>query len=259
MDIQSFSKETSVVIDEKNGILIIKLNKPESRNSLDHSMAADVANAVDYLDKESRLKVAILTGTSEGFSSGMDLKAFLRGETPIIEGRGLAGITETPPEKPIIAAVDGFALAGGCELALACDLIVASTNSVFGLPEVKRGLIAGGGGALNLPKKIPKTLALEMILTGEPITASRAYEIGLVNQVTSGPAVDAAYELAVKIARNAPEAVKVSKQIVIQSQNWDTNEQFEAQQKLIAPIFNSADAREGAKAFAEKREPIWSV
>lgn len=243
--------------EERDGVLIIKMDRPKAKNAINQEMAFDIAGAVDRLDSDPSLSVGILTGTPDVFSAGMDLKAFLRGEVPIIEGRGLAGITETPPQKTLIAAVDGFALAGGCELALACDMIVASKTASFGVPEVKRGLIAGGGGVLSLPRRIPRGLALEIILTGDPVTANRAYEIGLVNRLCDGPAMEEALKLALSIARNAPLAVQVSKQVISQSQDWPLDELFQRQQEMIAPVFNSADAREGAAAFAEKRDPVW--
>ncbi|MEM9938259.1 MAG: crotonase/enoyl-CoA hydratase family protein [Pseudomonadota bacterium] len=249
--------DMSVLIEQHNRVLIITLNRPKARNAINQDMAVGIAAAVDRLDNDPELAVGILAGNEKAFSSGMDLKAFLRGESPMIEGRGLAGITETPPKKPLIAAVDGFALAGGCELALACDMIVASQNASFGVPEVKRGLIAGGGGVVNLPRRIPRGLAMEIILTGAPVSASRAYEIGLVNRITDGSALDEALSLAGAIAENAPLAVQISKQVVLQSQDWDLSELYSRQNDLIGPVFMSKDAQEGAAAFAQKRQPVW--
>ncbi|MEL7454203.1 MAG: crotonase/enoyl-CoA hydratase family protein [Pseudomonadota bacterium] len=238
-------------------VLIITLNRPEARNAINQAMAEAIAAAVDRLDSDPALSVGILAGGPQAFSSGMDLKAFLKGETPMIKDRGLAGITEAPPKKPLIAAVDGFALAGGCELALACDMIVASKTASFGVPEVKRGLIAGGGGVINLPRRIPRGLAMEIILTGESVSAERAYEMGLINRLVEGAALDAAMALAETIAENAPIAVEVSKRVVLTSQDWPTDEMFQRQQEMIGPVFLSKDAREGAAAFAEKRKPVW--
>ncbi len=246
-----------VIVEEQGRVLIITLNRPDARNAINQEMAQAVAAAVDRLDEDQNLAVGILAGNEKAFSSGMDLKAFLRGESPMIEGRGLAGITETPPKKPLIAAVDGFALAGGCELALACDMIVASKSASFGVPEVKRGLIAGGGGVVNLPRRIPRGLAMEIILTGDPVTATRAYEMGLVNRLTDGPAVGEALKLAKVIAGNAPLAVQVSKQVVLQSQDWGLDELYPRQNELIGPVIMSKDAQEGAAAFAQKRQPVW--
>lgn len=249
--------DASVLIEQNDRVLIITLNRPQARNAINRAMAIGIAAAVDRLDSDPELAVGILAGNGQAFSSGMDLKAFLLGESPMIEGRGLAGITETPPKKPLIAAVDGFALAGGCELALACDMIVASQNASFGVPEVKRGLVAGGGGVVNLPRRISRGIAMEIILTGAPVSAARAYEIGLVNRITDGSALDEALSLAGAIAENAPLAVQISKQVVLQSQDWDLSELYSRQNELIAPVFVSKDAQEGAAAFAQKRQPVW--
>jgi enoyl-CoA hydratase len=188
----------------------------------------------------------------------MDLKAFLRGERPAIEGRGLCGITQTPPRKPLIGAVEGWALAGGFELLLACDLIVAAEDARFGVPEVKRSLVAAGGAALQLPRRVPFNVALEMLLTGEPLSAVRAAEIGLVNRLTEdGGALAGALELAAAIAANGPLAVVASKAIARGAGDWTFAEGWSEQAALIAPVFASDDAREGATAFAEKRPPVW--
>jgi enoyl-CoA hydratase len=189
----------------------------------------------------------------------MDLKAFLRGgDSPGIPGRGLGGITETPPRKPMIAAVEGWALAGGFELMLACDLAVASETSKFGVPEVKRGLVAGGGAAFLLARRIPLAPALEFLLTGEPVSAQRAYELGLVNRIApEGGALAAALELAALITANGPLAVAVTKQIALAQADWSVAEGWERQREIYAPVFASEDAKEGAAAFAERREPVW--
>jgi enoyl-CoA hydratase len=188
----------------------------------------------------------------------MDLKAFLRGETPVIEGRGLCGITVTPPRKPVVAAVEGGALAGGFELVLACDLVVAGRTARFGVPEVKRSLIAAGGGALLLPQRIPRAVALELLLTGEPVDAERAAAVGLVNRVVDdGAALDAAVRLAELIAANGPLAVAATKQIVRSSPSWPAGEAWSRQEEIIRPVFDSEDAREGSTAFAERRPPVW--
>ncbi|WP_309232935.1 crotonase/enoyl-CoA hydratase family protein [Blastococcus sp. TML/C7B] len=201
-----------VLLDRQDGVLTITINRPEARNALNRAVAEGVAAAVDELDASDDLRVGILTGAGGTFSSGMDLKAFMRGETPSIEGRGLCGIAETPPRKPLIGAVEGWALAGGFELLLACDLVVAAEDSRFGVPEVKRSLVAAGGAALALPRRIPQSIALEMLLTGDPISAPRAAEVGLVNRVTpSGEALAGARALAAVIAANGPLAVAATK------------------------------------------------
>jgi enoyl-CoA hydratase len=188
----------------------------------------------------------------------MDLKAFLRGETPAIEGRGLCGITRTPPRKPLIAAVEGWALAGGFELVLACDLVVAGRTAGFGVPEVTRSLVAAGGAALLLPQRIPRAIALELLLTGKPIDAERAAAVGLVNSVVDdGTALDAAVEMASVIAANGPLAVAATKEIVHGTPGWGPDDAWDRQDEIVGPVFSSEDAREGSTAFAERRAPVW--
>jgi enoyl-CoA hydratase len=200
----------------------------------------------------------VLTGAGGVFSAGMDLKAFLRGESPAIEGRGLCGITQSTPRKPLIGAVEGWALAGGFELLLACDLIVAAQTARFGVPEVKRSLVAGGGAALLLPRRLPYAVALELLLTGEPFSAERAAAVGLVNRVTeSGAALKAAVDMATAIAKNGPLAVAATKEIAQMTTDWALAEGWQEQATIMGPVFASEDAKEGATAFAEKREPVW--
>ncbi len=246
-----------VLTSEEGGVLIVTINRPDARNAMTKAAAEGIAAAMDRLDAEDDLRVGILTGAGGTFCSGMDLKGFLRGESPSIEGRGFGGIVQQPPQKPLIAAVEGYALAGGLELMIACDLVVAHEDAKFGIPEVKRGLVAAAGGVMMLPDQIPERVAMELALTGEFITAARAYELGLINHVTGGSALDAAKELAATIVENGPLAVQVSKQIVKQSRGWPMGERYERQTQLIAPVFVSEDAREGAAAFAEKRKPNW--
>jgi enoyl-CoA hydratase len=247
-----------VLVERREGVQIITINRPQAKNALDRAVAEGVAAAVDELDASDELRVGVLTGAGDTFSAGMDLKAFLRGETPAIEGRGLCGITQTPPRKPLIAAVEGWALAGGFELLLACDLIVAAENARFGVPEVKRSLVAAGGAALQLPRRVPFNVALEMLLTGEPLTAVRAAEIGLVNRLTAeGAALAGALELAATIAANGPLAVAASKAVARGSADWTFAQGWAEQAGIIGPVFASEDAREGATAFAEKRPPVW--
>ena len=247
-----------VLVERRDGVLIITINRPQAKNSLNLAVAEGVAAAVDELDASDDLRVGVLTGAGGTFSAGMDLKAFLRGETPSIEGRGLCGITQQPPRKPLIAAVEGWALAGGFELVLACDLVVAAETAKFGVPEVKRSLVAAGGAALQLPRRMPYAIALELLLTGEPLTAPRAAEVGLVNRVTAeGGALDGALQLAATISQNGPLAVAATKAVARGSGDWSFAEGWQQQAELIAPVFASEDAREGATAFAEKRAPVW--
>ena len=247
-----------VLVERRGAVQVITINRPAAKNALNLAVAEAVAAAVDELDASDELWAGVLTGAGGTFSAGMDLKAFLRGESPAIEGRGLCGITQTPPRKPLVGAAEGWALAGGFELLLACDLIVAARTARFGVPEVKRSLVAAGGAALQLPRRVPFAIALELLLTGEPIGAERAAEVGLVNRVTDeGGALDAAVELATLIAGNGPLAVAATKQIARSSVDWTLAEGWAEQARIVAPVFGSADAREGATAFAEKRAPVW--
>ena len=246
-----------VLTSEEDGILVVTINRPEAKNAMTKAAAEGIAAAMDRLDSDDNLRVGILTGAGGTFCSGMDLKGFLRGESPSIEGRGFGGIVQKPPEKPLIAAVEGYALAGGLELMIACDLVVASTGAKFGIPEVKRGLVAAAGGVMMLPDQIPERIAMELALTGDFIDADRAYELGLINRITDGEALVAAKELAASIVANGPLAVRVSKQVIKQSRGWPMDERYTRQTQLIAPVFVSEDAREGAAAFAEKRAPNW--
>ena len=202
--------------------------------------------------------MAIITGAGGNFCSGMDLKAFAAGEVVAIPGRGI-GFTERPPRKPLIAAVEGYALAGGTEVVLATDLVVASRTAKFGIPEVKRGLVAAGGGLLRLPRRIPYQKALELALTGESFTAEQGAEWGFVNTVTEpGEALAGAVELAERITANGPLAVATTKEVIAKSRNWTEEEMWKKQLEHIIPIFTSNDAKEGAIAFAEKRAPNWT-
>ncbi|HUR13769.1 MAG TPA: crotonase/enoyl-CoA hydratase family protein [Mycobacteriales bacterium] len=247
-----------VLVERRGAVQVITINRPEARNALNAAVAQGVAAAVDELDEDDTLRAAVLTGAGGTFSSGMDLKAFMRGETPGIEGRGLCGITTTPPRKPLVAAVEGYALAGGFELLLACDLVVAGDTASFGVPEVKRALVAAGGAAFLLAQRVPQALALELLLTGEPVTAARAAQMGLVNRVVpAGDALEAAVELATTIAANGPLAVAVTKQLARSSGDWTQAEGWKQNEALALPVFVSEDAMEGATAFAEKRPPVW--
>ena len=248
----------AVLTETRNEVLVITINRPEAKNAVNGAVARGMVTALDQLDADDALRVGVLTGGGGTFCAGMDLKAFLSGDLPVIEGRGLAGLTEAPPRKPLIAAVEGWALAGGFELALACDLVVAAETARFGVPEVKRSLIAGAGAALFLTRRIPQALALELLLTGDPISAQRAADIGLVNRLTpEGGSLNGALELAGTIAANGPLAVAVTKQIARSAADWSAEEAWARQDQLMQPVFTSEDAIEGATAFAEKRSPVW--
>jgi enoyl-CoA hydratase len=247
-----------VLTERRGGVLVVTINRPHARNAINRAVAEGIAAAMDTLDGDPELSVGILTGAEGTFCSGMDLKAFVRGETPHVEGRGFAGLTFSPPVKPLIAAVEGWALAGGCEIVLACDLIIAAESAKFGIPEVKRGLAAAAGGLFRLPVRIPYHVAMEFVLTGDPVDAARAYELGLVNKVTpTGGALDAALEMASRIAANGPLAVIASKKIIQQANGWSDEEARHNQMSVLRPVMTSEDAQEGAKAFAEKRPPLW--
>jgi enoyl-CoA hydratase len=247
-----------VVTEERDGVLIVSINRPEKRNAVNRAVAEGIAGAMEQLDERPDLSVGVLTGRGKTFCAGMDLKAFLAGESPYVDGRGFAGITQGRPRKPLIAAVHGAAVAGGFEIVLACDLVVASADAVFGVPEVRRGLTAAGGALFNLARRIPFHLAMEMVLTGATVPAPRAADLGLVNRVVdTGDVLDAALELASVIAANGPLAVAASKTVLWESQDWPLAEGFERQRPWTDPVRASADAKEGAKAFAEKRPPVW--
>jgi enoyl-CoA hydratase len=249
----------SVIVYQVDGVQVISINRPQARNAVNRAVTEAVAAAVDELDERADLALGIITGTGGNFCAGMDLKAFLAGEDVTLPGRGIAGIVQRPPRKPMIAAVEGWALAAGFEIALTCDLIVAAEDARFGLPEVRRGLVAAAGGLLRLPRRIPPAIAMQLALTGEPISAVDASRHGLVNELTApGQALDGALGLARRITPNGPLAVQITKQILGQAADWTIAEGFAGQEPMVARILASADAHEGAAAFAEKRPPAWT-
>ncbi|MEO5876028.1 MAG: crotonase/enoyl-CoA hydratase family protein [Streptosporangiaceae bacterium] len=249
----------AVLTEEDGGVLVITINRPEARNAVNGSVAEGIAAALTELDSRKDLAVGILTGAGGTFCAGMDLKGFLTGENPFVEGRGFAGIVEGPPATPIIAAIEGYALAGGCEIALACDMIVAASDAQFGLPEPRRGLVAAGGGLLRLPQRIPFHIAMEIALTGDKYPTQRLYELGLVNRISEpGQALAEAKKLAAKIAENAPLALAATKRIIVESPQWTEEEKFAKQMAIAGPVFGSKDAQEGPTAFAQKRKPNWT-
>jgi enoyl-CoA hydratase len=253
------SGQDDPVLRERRGrILLITINRPDQRNAVNAAVAQGIAEALDELDADPELSVAVLTGAGKGFCAGMDLKAFVAGERPHVEGRGFAGITQRSADKPLIAAIEGFAVAGGLEVALACDLIVASRGARLGVPEVKRSLVAAGGALLRLPRALPRNVAMELALTGDPIEAERAHALGLVNRLTEpGQALEGALELAETIAANGPLALAATKRIMVESVDWRDSEFFARQREISDPVFSSEDAREGATAFSERRDPVW--
>jgi enoyl-CoA hydratase len=243
------SETSEVLTERRDAVLLITINRPEQRNAINAAVAEGIGTALDELDGDSGLAIGIITGAGKGFCAGMDLKAFVTGERPWYADRGFAGITQRSAAKPLIAAVEGFAVAGGLEVARCTKL---------GVPEAKRSLFAAGGGLLRLPRLLPRAVAFEMALTGDPILAERAYELGMVNRLAEpGEALDVALELAAAITPNGPLGVIGSKRILNESLDWPDAEFFERQQAISGPIFDSEDAKEGATAFAEKRAPAW--
>jgi enoyl-CoA hydratase/carnithine racemase len=250
--------EEAVLSERRGRVLLITINRPDQRNAVNAAVATGIAASLDQLDGDPELSLGVITGAGKGFSAGMDLKAFVAGERPYAADRGFAGIVARPSVKPLIAAIEGFAVAGGLEIALACDLIVASRGARLGIPEVKRSLVAAGGGLLRLPRTLPRNVAMELALTGDPIAAERGYELGLVNRLAEpGEALDAALELAEAIAANGPLALAATKRVMLESADWPDAEFFERQGEIVGPVMSSEDAREGATAFAEKRPPVW--
>ncbi|MEV7320786.1 crotonase/enoyl-CoA hydratase family protein [Streptomyces sp. NPDC093970] len=251
---------TTDVRTQRDGrTLLITIDRPRARNAVNASVAAGLASALDELESDPELRAGVLTGSEGNFSAGMDLKAALQGESPDVPGRGFGGVTEVDRQKPLIAAVEGWAVGGGFELALACDLIVASQDAHFGLPEVTRGLIAAGGGVIRLPRRIPYHLAMGVLLTGEPMTGRRAGELGLVNQVVpAGQAVAEALLLAERLAANAPLALAAVKEVVRAADGAPESEAFAAQRTVMKKLMATADVREGMTAFAERRAPQWT-
>ncbi|HUO74632.1 MAG TPA: crotonase/enoyl-CoA hydratase family protein [Solirubrobacteraceae bacterium] len=250
--------EPAVLTERRERILIITINRPDQRNAINSAVAQGIAAALDELDADAGLSLSVLTGAGKGFCAGMDLKAFVAGDSPYVGDRGFAGITQRASAKPLIAAVEGFAVAGGLEVALSCDLIVAARGARLGVPEVKRSLVAAGGALLRLPRALPRNVAMEMALTGDPITAERGHELGLVNRLSEpGGALDAALELADAIAVNGPLALAATKRVLVESVDWPDAEFFARQGEIVGPVMSSEDAREGSIAFAEKRAPVW--
>ena len=250
--------EQAVLTERRERVLVVTINRPDQRNAVNAAVAQGIAAALDELDSDPGLSVGVLSGAGKGFSAGMDLKAFVAGERPHAGDRGFAGITQRAAAKPLIAAIEGFAVAGGLEVALACDMIVAARGARLGIPEVKRSLVAAAGALLRLPRTLPRNVAMELALTGDPIEAERAYELGLVNRLAEpGEALKDAIALAQAIAANGPLALAATKWIMTEAADWPDAEFFARQGDITGPVMASEDAREGARAFAEKREPVW--
>src|SRR5687768_1905253 len=250
--------QPAVLTERRDGVLVITLNRPEVRNAVNAALAEGVGRALDELDDDAELSVGILTGAGGFFCAGMDLGAFVKGESPYYEGRGFAGIAQRASRKPLIAAIEGFAVAGGFEVALACDLIVAAEGAKLGIPESKRSLVAAGGALLRMPRRMPYHVVMELALTGDTFPAERFHELGLVNRLAPpGTAVDVAIELAEAIGKNGPLALAAAKRILQEQFDWSADEMWEKQGAIAGPVMTSEDAKEGASAFKEKREPVW--
>jgi enoyl-CoA hydratase len=257
-DQPAVSTAEAVITERRGSVLLITLNRPEVRNAVNAALAAGVAAALEELDGDDGLSVGVLTGAGGFFSAGMDLGAFVKGESAWFGDRGFAGITQRAARKPLIAAIEGFALAGGMEIALACDLIVAAKGARMGIPEAKRSLVAAGGALLRMPRRMPYHVVMELALTGDPLPAERFHEFGLVNRlVEPGSAVDGALELAASLAKNGPLALIATKQILQEQFDWSSEEMWDRQGAISGPVFASEDAREGSAAFKEKRDPVW--
>ncbi|MFG1923385.1 crotonase/enoyl-CoA hydratase family protein [Cryptosporangium sp. NPDC048952] len=248
----------AVLVHQDGAVLVLTINRPAQRNAVNGAVSREIADALDRLESSPDLRVGILTGAGGVFSAGMDLKAFAAGETIADPVRGFAGLVKRPPTKPLIAAVEGWALGGGFEIVLSCDLVTAGSGARFGLPEVRRGLAARGGGVFRLPRVLPRAVALELIMTGAPFDAERAAHFGLVNRLADeGGALSAAQELAKMIAESAPLSVRASKKVAIESADWPIDDGFDRQSAILDPVFASEDATEGVAAFRERRAPVW--
>jgi enoyl-CoA hydratase len=247
-----------VLTERRGNVLLITLNRPEVRNAVNAALAAGIAGALEELDGDDRLSVGVLTGAGGFFSAGMDLGAFVKGESAWFGDRGFAGITQRAARKPLIAAIEGFALAGGMEIALSCDLIVAANGAKLGIPEVKRSLVAAGGALLRLPRRMPYHVVMELALTGDSLPAERFHQYGLVNRLAEpGGAVDVALALADALAKNGPLALVATKRVLQEQYDWSSADMWREQGAITDHVFASEDAREGSSAFKEKREPVW--
>jgi crotonobetainyl-CoA hydratase len=251
-----------VLRERRGNVEILTINRPEARNAINGAVSKAMSAAMDELAEDADCLVVVVTGSGDkAFSAGMDLKAFSSGGGgDIMSGSGgFGGLTHRDFPKPLIAAVNGAALAGGFEIMLSCDLVVAADHATFGIPEAKRGLIAGAGGLIRMPKRLPVAVALELAMTGDPIDAERAYALGLVNKVVPAASLmDEALALAQRIAANAPLAVRYSKSVMKRSAEVPEDEGWAINGEAAGVVFSSADAMEGAVAFAEKRPPNWT-
>jgi crotonobetainyl-CoA hydratase len=258
-------REPVATLTRVGRVAVITLNRPGAMNAANAELSGAVGEAIETLANDPELRVGIITGTGRAFCAGMDLKAFAAGDDVAAPGHpewGFAGVVRHYIAKPLIAAVNGFALGGGAEIVLACDLVVASTRATFGLPEVKRGLFAAGGGVLRLPRQVSRRVAMELILTGGSLTAQRALELGLVNRLAEpDDLISSALELANVIASNAPLAVQTSKRLFHSAfaygDDW-SEALWQLNDEAIDIMMRSEDAIEGARAFAEQRPAVFT-
>ncbi len=251
---------TVVEWERRDAIALITLNRPDARNAISPEVSQAMVGILDEIEADAGLRSVVVTGRGEVFSAGADLKVVASGRANDIANvkGGFAGLVTRDFPKPVIAAVNGPALAGGFEIVLSCDLVVASETARFGIPEAKRGLMAAAGGLIRLPKRVPLAMALEMAMTGDPIDATRAHQLGLVNRVVAPErVVDEALALAARIGENSPIAVRMSRQLVKESVELSEADGWKRTLELMRPVFESGDAIEGATAFAEKRAPVW--
>lgn len=249
---------TEVTTEIQGRLMIITLNRPDAMNAVNHTMAKQLADVMDELDANQSVSVGVLTGAGRGFCAGMDLKEFVEKGMPNVGDRGFGGIVQRAAKKPLVSAVEGFALAGGLEIAMSTDLIVAAKGAKLGIPEVGVGLFASAGAMLKLPRTVPYSMAMRMALTGQPITAEQAYDAGLVTELAEkGEALKTAIELASVIAENAPLGLMASKELLREMQGRTPDEFWQYQQAQLDKVFTSEDGIEGASAFAEKRKPVW--
>lgn len=258
------SDEEPVHVETDGGVTVITLDRPSALNALNSAVAAALGAALETAEQDEAVRAIVVTGTGRAFSAGADLKAVAQGDSltdPDHPEWGFGGFTRHPVSTPTIAAVNGLAFGGGLELMLFCDLAIADEDARFGLPEVTRGLAAGAGGLVRLPQRIPRVVALEMAMTGAPISAARAYELGLVNRVApAGTALEGARAMAATIASNAPLAVRESRALMLRAVHADEDDDaiWDDNAAVMGRIFSSEDAKEGPRAFAEKRSPVWS-
>src|SRR5215208_7531476 len=245
---------------QEGRVAVLTINRPEARNAVNGEVARGMEEAIDRFEEDEGTWIGIVAGDGPVFSAGADLKAIASGQAADLQTKrgGFGGITARERTKPLIAAVDGPALAGGCEIVLSCDLVVASTNAKFGIPEVKRSLVAAAGGLFRLPRSLPRNIAMELALTGDPIDAERAHHFGLVNElVQPGKALEAALALAERITVNAPVAVRLSRQVVVDGMLADDDTAWKLTNKAMATVISTEDFAEGPRAFIEKRAPEW--